>query len=89
MEVLNYNNDNTLLKDFNQWVTPTFPRIAVSTLNEHGVTAPKHYSVVTNALKSYWADNNFQISDEDIAREIPNILNNIEVHKSKISRKKQ
>lgn len=86
-EVLKYRNNDKILKVFNRWVAPIFPRVEVSTLNKNGVTTPKLYSVVINGLKNYWADHNFQISDEDIAREIPIILDNINLYKSEFSKK--
>lgn len=79
VEILKYRNDLELLEDFNKWEMPRFPFVTTAVLNKNGVLIPKMYGVVLNALKDYWANNKFDVKLEELEKQIPIIMNNINV----------
>lgn len=82
IEVLKYNN-SPLLEEFRNWEIPKFP-VNGSMLKEKGVDSGRFMGLVMNELRDYWADNNFNLSAEDVLKHLPHVLGELnEKRKSK------
>ncbi|XP_018576883.1 CCA tRNA nucleotidyltransferase 1, mitochondrial isoform X2 [Anoplophora glabripennis] len=71
-EVLKYNN-SPYLEEFEQWDIPKFP-ISGNMLKEHGVESGRFMGLVMTELKHYWADNDFNLSTEELLKQVPRVL---------------
>ncbi|XP_056636462.1 CCA tRNA nucleotidyltransferase 1, mitochondrial isoform X2 [Diorhabda sublineata] len=75
VEVLKYNN-SPYWKDLENWQIPKFPLSGIL-LKERGVEGGKVMGLVMTELKHFWADNDFNLSNEDLLKELPRVLNMI------------
>lgn len=80
-EVLKYNN-SPLLAEFLKWQVPKFP-VSGTTLKEHGVASGRVMGYVLNQLKGKWAESNFTLSECELVKYIPDVLQDSERKKIK------
>lgn len=72
IEVLKYNN-SPYLEEFEKWDIPKFP-VNGNMLKEHGVESGRFMGLVMTELKHYWANNDFNLSTEELLKQIPQVL---------------
>lgn len=72
IEALKYNN-SPLLPEFEKWNIPKFP-ISGNMLKEQGVDSGKFMGKVIDNLKQYWADNNFDMTSEELLKHLPRVV---------------
>ncbi|KAJ8942313.1 hypothetical protein NQ318_005305 [Aromia moschata] len=68
-EVLKYNN-SPYLEEFVKWDIPKFP-VSGKMLREQGIEIGPVMGAVMTKLKHYWADNDFNLSAEELLKEVP------------------
>lgn len=78
-EVLKYRGD-ALLDQFNNWVVPKFP-VTGKMLKEAGVPPGKMYGPIISKLKNIWIENEYKNSEEELIKNIPNIIEEFENNK--------
>lgn len=79
-ELLKYRGDENLLNQFNSWDVPKFP-INGKILKEAGVPPGKMYGSIINKLKDIWIDNEYKTTSNDLVKQIPSIMEEIENQK--------
>lgn len=77
LELLKYNNKRELFEELQVWIPPRFPVNGVM-LQTHGVPAGKRIGLVLERLKTIWAEGNFEISPDDLLKELPDVLKKLE-----------
>lgn len=80
-EVLKYRGDE-LLKQFNEWEVPRFP-ISGKMLKDAGVPPGKMYGPIINKLKNIWIENEYKQPEEELIKQIPNIIEEFDSKKIK------
>lgn len=68
LELLSYNNKPELFEQLQRWKPPRFP-ITKEVLDANGASQQK----IVSELKSIWAKANFQMTEEDLLKELPGI----------------
>ncbi|CAG9813433.1 unnamed protein product [Phaedon cochleariae] len=81
IEVLKYIN-SPYWEDLVKWEIPKFP-VSGNVLKENGVESGRFMGVVMNELKIFWANNDFNLSVEELVKEIPRISNELAEKKKK------
>lgn len=76
LELLKYQNKMNIYYDLEAWQLPRFP-ITGNDLREHGVGPGKYMGLVINSLKQTWAQNDFNMTSEDLLKLVPNILSEL------------
>lgn len=79
VEILKYNN-SPYLEEFQNWSIPKFP-VNGKMLKENGVESGKFMGIVMTELKNYWADNDFNLSDVELLKQLPYIVNDLKERK--------
>nr|CAD7427858.1 unnamed protein product [Timema monikensis] len=77
-EVFKYRGNAELLQQFMEWEIPKFP-VSGHMLKENGVPGGKRIGLVLNKLKEHWADSDFTASSEDLLKQIPTILSELDI----------
>ena len=86
VEVLKYKGLDELAQEIEEWEIPKFPVNGYDLISE-GCPKGRLMSVVTQELKTIWKEKDFAISREDLLKELPKILDNIDM--SAYEQKKQ
>ncbi|KAJ8944169.1 hypothetical protein NQ314_009531 [Rhamnusium bicolor] len=81
IEVLKYNN-SPYLEEFENWDIPKFP-VSGNMLKESGVESGRFMGAIMFELKHYWADNDFNISVEELLKQVPQIVNELNERKKR------
>ncbi|KAG5890206.1 hypothetical protein JTB14_028748 [Gonioctena quinquepunctata] len=81
VEVLKYNNCPHW-EELEKWEIPKFP-VSGNILKENGVESGRFMGLVMTELKHYWADNDFNLSVEDLVKQVPTIVNMLADRKKK------
>ncbi|KAF2895811.1 hypothetical protein ILUMI_10377 [Ignelater luminosus] len=76
VEVLKYNN-SPHLEEFQNWSLPKFP-VSGNMLKQKGVEGGRFMGLVMNELKNIWAENDFNLSAEELLKQVPHILSILE-----------
>jgi len=69
-QLLKYNNDRTILEEFEKWTPLKFP-ITGNMIKNHGVKDGKKIGIILRKLIEYWADDDFQTDIEELLNLIP------------------
>lgn len=72
VELLKYLNSEHI-EEFNSWVLPKFP-LNGTILKENGVEAGNFMGAVMQAMKNYWTDNDFNLSEEELLKKLPSVV---------------
>lgn len=73
LELLKYNNKRDLFEQLQIWSPPRFP-INGNMLHLHGCSRGKMMGQVMNQLKDIWAKGNFEMTADDLLKELPVLL---------------
>lgn len=73
LELLKYNNKPELFEQLQVWSPPRFP-VNGNMLQSHGCAKGKMMGPVMNELKDIWAKGNFEMTADDLLKELPAIL---------------
>ncbi|XP_033229303.1 CCA tRNA nucleotidyltransferase 1, mitochondrial isoform X2 [Belonocnema kinseyi] len=76
IELLKYRGQFDLLKEFENWTLPRFP-VGGSMLRSH-VSHPKQIGNLLSALKEIWVDSDFKLTQDELMKEVPRIVSDIE-----------
>lgn len=76
LELLKYNNKRDLFEQLQVWCPPRFP-VNGNMLQTHGCSKGKMMGHVMNKLKDIWANGNFEMTSDDLLKELPIILNEL------------
>ena len=87
MEVLMYNGQFDLAKEFEKWEMPKFP-IKGTDLKDH-VTQSKQIAQLVKKLKDHWAEENYQTSTEELIGLVPKFLEEIGVETAPTAQRKK
>ncbi|KAH8344338.1 hypothetical protein KR084_009924 [Drosophila pseudotakahashii] len=85
-QLLKYSNNQELYNQLKTWVKPDFP-INGNALAEHGLKGIR-LRLVMDELKLLWADSDFQLTNDDLLKKIPEVLEKIPSSPSKVKRVK-
>ncbi|XP_017008359.2 CCA tRNA nucleotidyltransferase 1, mitochondrial [Drosophila takahashii] len=85
-QLLKYSNKQELYNQLKAWVKPDFP-IKGNALAEHGLKGIR-LGLLMDALKLLWADSDFQLTNDDLLKKIPEVLEKIPSSPSKVRRVK-
>ena len=84
-EVLKYNS-SPHLKDFEAWKVPKFP-INGSMLMKKGVSGGRFMGHVINDLRALWAEGEFQMSEEELLKKVPDVVSLLQEQKQEKKKK--
>lgn len=87
LELLKYNNKQALFEKLQVWSPPRFP-VTGSMLEPHNCSKGKMMGQVMNKLKDIWSKGNFELSADDLLKELPNILKELKEGKDGLVTKK-
>merc|ERR1712154_594164 len=76
-QVLKYRGDTELLREFEAWTIPRFG-VTGNHLKEAGCPQGKIMSVVLGKLKDVWKESDFEISVDELLKQIPQVLDSID-----------
>lgn len=77
LELLKYHDKRELFEQLQIWSPPRFP-ISGTTLESHGCPKGKKMGNVLNELMDIWATGNFEITADDLLKELPTVLKKLE-----------
>lgn len=81
-EVIKYNGDEILLKEFKNWIIPKFP-LNGKILKENGLPPGRLFTPVITKLKEFWIANDYKCSTEDLIKLLPSIIEECQTNKTK------
>lgn len=76
LELLKYNGKADLFEQLQVWSTPRFP-ITGTMLQNHGCPKGRTMGLVMNELKDIWGNGNFELTADELLKELPNVLNEL------------
>ncbi|XP_037049872.1 CCA tRNA nucleotidyltransferase 1, mitochondrial isoform X1 [Bradysia coprophila] len=76
LELLKYNGKLDLFEQLQVWSAPRFPITGIM-LQTHGCSKGRMMGLVMNELKDIWANGNFEMTAEELLKELPIVLNEL------------
>lgn len=73
LELLKYNNKRELFEELQIWSPPRFP-VSGTMLQSHDSLKGRKMGRLINKLKEMWAKSDFQMTSDDLMKEVPSVL---------------
>lgn len=87
LELLKYNGKPDLFEELQVWSAPRFP-VTGGMLQAHGCPKNRTMGLVLNELRDIWAKGNFKLTADELLKELPMVLNEMDRSSDEMASKK-